>query len=123
MAHPDESRQYTSILPTELDTYQALYELKSTVIQEVGGSLKERFATVPDVVGFADRVLNMERDANYAWNHFLHEVRSNATAGGTVCQFVWTDGSIREAGILVIRGDKIVSRKEFLRENASKKSP
>src|SRR3954467_4213847 len=60
LKHPKDCNSYRYISPANTELYDVIFRAKSTVIFEIGNSLKQQFANPPEVAAYADRIVAME---------------------------------------------------------------
>jgi hypothetical protein len=74
--------------------------------------LKERFANVRGMREYIDTLhANVDR-AGELWNSDLDKM-TEASEGGALCEYKWTNGEQTELGLMAIREGRIVKRFPF----------
>jgi hypothetical protein len=106
--HPKESSNYIYIYPVNMEMFQAFNDAKTGEIVEIGSSMKEKFKDIPDVVAYADTIIQIQNQGDKAWKKSVQSLRDAGSKDGAICLFKWRDRATAKIGFLVLKSGDIV---------------
>ncbi len=108
--HPAEAAKYVYIYPISTDTYTMIASVQSGTVLGIATTLRQKFSDVPQVVRYAETIVQEEAAATQNRNSYFDSLRVASLDGGVICEFESYDGKATEIGLMVLRAGEIVKR-------------
>jgi len=120
--HPEEYKRYAFIYPTTLAIHMALVADRISAVCEIAEKLQEEYGSVPGISEFAQDIIKQENLVRQTRIKWAREMERLMGKDGAICQYEWSDGVIKEVGLLVLRNGHVVKREvwfvEYSREDS-----
>jgi hypothetical protein len=115
--HPEEAKRFSALYPTSLSAYGILLGDRMAQFNAVLAGMKQRFGDTPGLKDYADQsAAELGGQARHALDHFSDLVAKSSN-GGALCEYEWSDGKIKETGLLILKGGEVIEKESWLTEN------
>ena len=109
---PQRRKEYVYVYPVGRDEWRLEFRFYVITMAAKIGLVESRFANVHGMQDYIQALRTKLRRGRELWNRDLDEM-TEASEGGALCEYKWTNGKKTELGLMAIREGRIVKRFPF----------